>query len=165
MTAPERALLDAARNEANASAVPLWLVGGAVRDLALGRDVHDLDLALAGDAPAFAQRVAARLDEVARAHTTHEAEARFGTASVRLALPGQPEARLDLARLRTEHYVAAGALPEVDFVDAIEADLLRRDFTVNGMALGLAGGVEDRLADPAGGLDDLAARRLRGFHP
>jgi tRNA nucleotidyltransferase (CCA-adding enzyme) len=168
LTAAERTLLDAARNEADATAVPLWLVGGAVRDLALGRDVHDLDLALPADAGSFAAHVVARLDEDARPHATVESEARFGTASIRLALPGHPEARLDLARLRTEHYVAPGALPQVAFVAEVEADLARRDFTVNAMALGLAGGpagsIADTLADPHGGLDDLAARRLRVIH-
>ncbi|MGE3856676.1 MAG: hypothetical protein AB7G21_06950 [Dehalococcoidia bacterium] len=169
MTAPERALLDAARAQADAAAVPLWLVGGAVRDLALGRDVHDLDLALAGDAGAFAAGVIARLPARSRPLATLEAEPRFGTASVRLtegdAAAEAIPARLDLARLRTEHYVSPGALPVVAQADNIEADLARRDFTVNAMALGLAGGVAGVISDPAGGLTDLAARRLRVLHP
>ena len=151
----ELALLDTAIHEATTSGVPLWLVGGGVRDLALGRPVHDLDLALPGEATPFAVAIVARLGSEA----TVEDESRFGTASVRFE-----EARLDLARLRTERYVSSGALPEVTFVDRIEDDLARRDFSVNAMALGLAGAEADVLVDPSGGLADLAARRLRVLH-
>ena len=151
----ERALLDPAIAEATTSAIPLWLVGGAVRDLALGRPVHDLDLALPVEAAPFAAAVVARLGIGA----TVEDESRFGTASVRFE-----DARLDLARLRAERYVSPGALPEVTFVDRVEDDLARRDFSVNAMALGLAGAQADVLVDPFGGLEDLAARRLRVLH-
>ena len=152
----ELALLDAAITEATTSGVPLWLVGGAVRDLALRRPVHDLDLALPFAAAPFAAAVVARLG----ANATVEDESRFGTASVRFE-----DARLDLARLRSERYVSSGALPEVTFVDRVEDDLARRDFSVNAMALGLAGEQPDVVVDPFEGLNDLAVRRLRVLHP
>ncbi len=163
MTAPARALLDAASNESDEAAVPLWLVGGAVRDLALGRTAHDLDLALAEDTARFAARVVARLRGVGYGDVEADVEPRFGTASVRLSV-GSALVRLDLARLRSERYVAPGALPTVEFTNDLGADLARRDFSVNAMALGLAGGVADVLVDPFEGLVDLGAQRLRVLH-
>ena len=148
-----RLLLDAAEDAACALGVSLWLVGGGVRDLALHRPLNDLDLAFSGDPVAFVDAVAARCPDV-----TVERSDRFGTATV-----SSERARLDLARLRKERYVVPGALPEVRATDRIEADLARRDFTVNAMALELAPD-RDTLVDPFDGLADLAARRLRVLH-
>ena len=124
-----------------------YLVGGAVRDLLLGAEHPDLDVAVDGDAEAVAGRLGA--DAV-----THE---RFGTA--RVDLDG---ARVDLARTRSETYPHPGALPEVSPAP-IERDLARRDFAVNAMAVPLTGPM--KLIDPHGGLDDLRAGRLSVLHP
>jgi|GEM_PF-730651 len=156
-----RSLLEAAEAAATDLGAGLWLVGGGVRDLALGRHLHDVDLAFDAHPGAFVDAVAARSPENVEVERTD----RFGTASVR-----SEAARLDLARLRAERYVAPGALPEVRPATSIEADLARRDFTVNAIALAL---VEDgrrvpdgesALVDPFGGLADLDARCLRVLH-
>ena len=160
MTVADRTLLEATRAQAEVHGLDLWLVGGAVRDLALARPVHDLDLATRGDAGALATAVATRLNASVPGAATVEHETRFGTTMLRFGA-----ARLDLARLRCERYARPGALPEVTFVDAIEEDLGRRDFTVNAMALGVAGAQANVLVDPLGGLRDLDARRLRVLHP
>lgn len=152
-----RLLLAAAEDAARALGVSLWLVGGGVRDLALRRPLNDLDLAFTGDPVAFVDAVAAHCAE-AGTHVTVERSDRFGTATI-----SSPAARLDLARLRKERYVVPGALPEVRATDRIEADLARRDFTVNAMALELAP-ERDTLVDPFDGLADLATRRLRVLH-
>jgi tRNA nucleotidyltransferase (CCA-adding enzyme) len=81
---------------------------------------------------------------------------RFATAKAVVGGVG-----VDLAAARAESYERPGALPEVRPAQ-IGADLARRDFTVNAMALSL--GDERRLIDPHGGLDDLAAGRLRVLH-
>ncbi len=141
-TYPELAALRDAASE------PLYLVGGAVRDLLLGRDRGDIDVVVAGDAGALAARLGAEPVE-------HE---RFATAKVEL--DGH---EVDIAGARTETYPHPGALPEVAPAAEIEADLGRRDFTVNAMAIPLAG--ERRLIDPRGGRADLGARRLRVLHP
>jgi tRNA nucleotidyltransferase (CCA-adding enzyme) len=133
----------------------IYLVGGAVRDLLLGRPVRDLDLVLEGDAPGFAAALAKRLD--ARAVVVHE---RFGTASLDL-----PQGiRLDVAATRKETYAYPGALPAVSRGASLPEDLARRDFTIHAMALELSarGGV---VHDPFGGRKDLAAGRLRFLHP
>jgi tRNA nucleotidyltransferase (CCA-adding enzyme) len=131
----------------------VFLAGGVVRDLLLGRGIHDVDLVVEGDAGAFARSLAALLGGTVRIHE------RFGTATVTL-----PDGvRLDVAATRTERYSHPGALPDVARGAPIAGDLRRRDFTVNAMALGLAApGV---LVDPFGGRRDLERGVLRILHP
>jgi tRNA nucleotidyltransferase (CCA-adding enzyme) len=157
LDAPARAVLDAAIVAAREQDTTLWLVGGAVRDLALGASINDLDVAIAGDADRFARVCGAALPD---AEVHMRLRERFGTASV---LAGG--VRVDIARLRTETYAHPGALPRVRATRSIERDLARRDFTVNAMALALTGERQDELVDPFGGLVDLESRTLRVLHP
>jgi tRNA nucleotidyltransferase (CCA-adding enzyme) len=144
-----------------AGETPLYLVGGAVRDLLLGRDLGDVDVAVEGDAIALARRLAeagaaaGAPGEGGSASPAREHE-RFGTARVEL---GGRE--VDLAATRSETYPRPGALPEVGPA-AIDADLDRRDFTVNAIAVPLAGPV--RLVDPHGGREDVERGLLRVLH-
>jgi tRNA nucleotidyltransferase (CCA-adding enzyme) len=137
----------------------LYLVGGGVRDLLLDRAQLDVDLAVEGDAASLAQEVASAVEARLIIHP------RFGTATLRMPAeqPGAPDVTLDLAQARDEHYERPGALPSVRSA-TIDRDLARRDFTVNAMALALAGKRAGRLLDPHGGQQDLAARRLRVLH-
>jgi poly(A) polymerase len=112
-----------------------WIVGGAVRDAALGREVEDLDLAVAGDPGAAAKRVAAATD----AHA-FELSAEFRTWRV---VSGPNGWQIDLTALRGAN---------------IEADLAERDFTIGAVAVLLHG---NEAIDPFGGLADLDARVLR----
>jgi tRNA nucleotidyltransferase (CCA-adding enzyme) len=153
LDARSRALLAAAVAVSHAAGASLWLVGGPVRDLAAGLPLRDLDTTTDGDAALLARALAARLG--GEAHT----EPRFGTA--RVDVSGR---RIDLATLREERYARPGALPAVRLGATLETDLARRDFTVNAMALGVAGLARGRFADPHGGLSDLGARRLRVLH-
>src|SRR5213592_1786444 len=132
---------------------PAYLVGGAVRDLLLGADSVDLDVAIEGDAPVLAWELAERLGGLA---TTHE---RFGTATVRAG-----DLVFDLATTRRERYERPGALPEVEPAPLTD-DLARRDFTINAMAVGLTGADVDVLHDPQHGREDLHAGRVRVLHP
>jgi len=125
----------------------VYLVGGAVRDLLLGRGRADIDLVVEGDAAALAERLGAEV-------TSHE---RFGTAKVKL-----DEHEVDIAGARSESYPRPGALPVVKPGADLAADLRRRDFTINAMAIPLRG--EVRLIDPHGGEADLATRQLRVLH-
>ncbi|MGZ4179785.1 MAG: CCA tRNA nucleotidyltransferase [Solirubrobacteraceae bacterium] len=129
-------------------AVPVYLVGGAVRDLLLGGRPLDLDLVVEGD-PA---RVAAALGGEVRSHD------RFGTSTV--SLDGFT---YDLARSRRETYAHPGALPDVSPAPLSE-DLLRRDFTVNALAIALVGPAAGSLEAAPLGLDDLKRRTLRVLH-
>ena len=121
----------------------VWVVGGAVRDLLLGGAPVDLDLVIEGDAVAAASRLGEPV--------VHE---RFGTATV--IVEGH---EYDFAPARVESYARPGALPDVR-PGSLEEDLVRRDFTVNAIALGLDG----RMVAAPGASEDLDARLLRVFH-
>jgi tRNA nucleotidyltransferase (CCA-adding enzyme) len=126
-----------------------WIVGGAVRDLLLGRGSGvDLDLLIEGDAVVAAGRLSAALGGTLVVHE------RFGTATV--AARGFV---YDLAGARAETYARPGALPEVR-PGTLEEDLRRRDFTVNAIAVRLDGGA---VAVPHA-YEDLDARVLRVLH-
>ncbi|HEU4462562.1 MAG TPA: hypothetical protein VFR75_08215, partial [Solirubrobacterales bacterium] len=125
----------AAARRALGSTEGVWIVGGAVRDAALDREVADLDLAVAGDPGAAAQAIGEELGEHA-----FELSAEFGTWRVVARDRGW---QIDLTALRGE---------------GIEADLGERDFTIGAVAVPLAG---EQPIDPFAGLTDLAERRLR----
>ena len=127
----------------------LYLVGGVVRDLIVNRlaDLADLDFA-----------TDARPDEI-EALVSGWADAvwlqgkRFGTIGFRRG--GRV---FEVTTFRAEAYVPDSRKPDVAFADDLEADLSRRDFTINAMALSLP---DLSLVDPFGGVADLAAKRLR----
>jgi tRNA nucleotidyltransferase (CCA-adding enzyme) len=121
-----------------------WVVGGAVRDALLGRPLGELDVVVVGDP----EPVARALGEVVAFHE------RFGTYDV---VSG--DCFYDVVTARAERYEAPGALPDVRAGD-LEDDLLRRDFTVNALALNGNG----ELAAAPAALEDLEAGRLRIMH-
>jgi tRNA nucleotidyltransferase (CCA-adding enzyme) len=152
--APPRARLEAVRGLAEARALPLYLVGGFVRDVLLGIAPDDFDLVVEGDAPALA--LAAR-DFWGGSVTVH---APFGTA----AWTAPDGVSLDFASARTETYSQPATLPRVRYPVPITDDLRRRDFTINALALRLDGAHFGELLDPFQGRDDLAARAIRVLH-
>jgi tRNA nucleotidyltransferase (CCA-adding enzyme) len=131
----------------------VYLVGGTVRDILLGEASFDVDIAVEGDAIAFAYALAKALDGRATPHR------RFGTAVVSY---GDGE-RVDVVTTRTEFYDAPGALPTVERA-SLREDLFRRDFTINAMAASLMPEDLGRLVDPYGGRADLDTRVLRVLH-
>lgn len=124
----------------------LALVGGPVRDAFLGRDVTDLDFAT-NATPDDIIRVVAPISS-----TTWDIGREFGTIGALVS--GE---RVEITTYRSDQYDGETRKPVVAFGNRIEDDLLRRDFTVNAMALSLP---EQALVDPSGGFDDLVARRL-----
>ena len=131
--------LPAAATRALGGGEGVWIAGGAVRDAALGRDVVDLDLAVAGDPGIVAKSLARELGEHA-----FELSAEFGTW--RVVAPGRGW-QVDVTVLRGE---------------TIEADLAARDFTVGAVAVPLAAG---EAIDPFDGLADLDRGLLRAVGP
>ena len=132
--------------------VPVFLVGGPVRDAVLDVPSHDLDFVLVGDAPVLAADVADRLGGRAIVHS------RFGTATV--VVEGD---NVDIVTARKESYPFPGSLPKTSSSD-LPDDLARRDFSINAMALPLSGETPN-VIDPHGGLQDLANGSVSTLHP
>jgi poly(A) polymerase len=129
----------------------LYLVGGTVRDLLLGRDVT-ADYDCTTDArPATTKRILAEWADVV--WTQGE---RFGTIGAK-----RHGRSFEITTHRADVYDPGSRKPDVVYADAIDADLSRRDFTVNAMALRLDGSSAPALIDPFGGAADLFAKRLR----
>ena len=140
------------RRRATQESLPVYLVGGPVRDAVLDVPANDLDFVLIGDAPTLASDLA---EELGGQVTVHP---RFGTATVEIE--GD---RIDIVTARKEVYSFPGSLPEVS-ASSLEDDLARRDFSINAMALPLSGDSPE-VIDPHGGLEGLAYRRVATLHP
>lgn len=130
----------------------IYLVGGVVRDILLGRANSDLDLVVEGNAIDLAESLAGELGGRLVVHH------RFGTAKVRTR-----DVVIDLAMARAESYAHPGALPTVH-PGSIQDDLARRDFTINTMALRLDPDNFGKLVDPFDGQKDLQDKLIRILH-
>jgi poly(A) polymerase len=126
----------------------VYLVGGCVRDLVLGRPTSDYDLAT--DAP---PDVVKRLLASAAAEHVWTVGERFGTIGAHL-----DGLTVEITTFRSEEYAARSRKPTVRFGTTLEGDLARRDLTINAMAEDLRSG---ELVDPFGGARDLEARLVR----
>lgn len=159
----QRRAFDAVREASAERGLRTFLVGGPVRDALLGLPVTDLDFSVEGDAVALARELTAQLALRQAQVGRVTAHARFGTATVELPEGGAEQAvRVDLVSARRESYPKPGQLPVVE-AGAIADDLARRDFSINAMALPMAGG-DEVVQDPHGGLADLEAGVVRVLH-
>ena len=123
-----------------------YVVGGSLRDVALGRPAHDWDLA-----------TDARPDRMLEIFPGAVYENQFGTVGVR-----DGDTTYQITTFRSDHDYADFRRPHrIEFGDTIELDLARRDFTVNAMAWGGRAGEPPGLVDPHAGLADVEARVLR----
>jgi len=130
----------------------VYLVGGIVRDLLLGYPNFDLDLVTEGDAIDLAEHLMETSNAKLLAHH------RFGTAKLRYR-----DFTLDLATARKETYARPGALPTVT-PGTLSDDLIRRDLSINAMAISLATNDYGELIDPYHGRTDLEHRLIRILH-
>lgn len=124
----------------------LALVGGSVRDAFLGAPLHDLDFATS----ARPDRILELIEPISE--TQWDIGRAFGTIGA--IMSGHT---VEITTFRADAYDGESRKPVVEFGDTLEGDLLRRDFTVNAMALRLP---ELVLVDPSGGIEDILARRL-----
>ena len=126
MHEPAQCLAQIAR-VASQKPIEIYLVGGLVRDMVSGHDALSAtpDLTVVGDATDFARTLVQEIEDCALKSTSqhHTAEVIIGGTTV------------DIASARTDTYDPPGSLPQITLVENIDADLLRRDFTVNAMAL------------------------------
>jgi tRNA nucleotidyltransferase (CCA-adding enzyme) len=129
-----------------------YIVGGVVRDLLLGKANLDIDLAVEGDAVSLAREMTGSDPDRITVHR------QFNTAKIRWQ-----DWNIDFATARSETYASPGALPTIT-PGSLDEDLLRRDFTINAMAIGLTGQGYGLLYDPCNGQGDLADRKIRILH-
>ncbi len=148
-----RLILKDIGNIADERGVAVFVVGGLVRDLILGKENFDLDIVVEGDAITMAEAIAKRkkLEWVCYRE--------FGTATV-IFSKGD---RVDFATARKESYAHPGALPKV-VAGSIHDDLFRRDFTINALAVRINPVRLGVLIDDFSGVQDLKAKRIRIMH-
>ena len=163
--------------------MPIYFVGGLVRDLLLGKPPTDLDIVVEGDAIALVRALRGRFGGALHSHE------RFGTAkwalspevyeAIRAAAEGRAEERaappatrpevvaaptqIDFVSARKEFYSRPTALPDVE-PGSIKLDLHRRDFTINTLAVRLDGAYLGQLLDFYGGRRDLRRGLIRVLH-
>ncbi|MBT3863164.1 MAG: CCA tRNA nucleotidyltransferase [Chloroflexi bacterium] len=135
----------------------VYIVGGIVRDLILDRAPGDIDLSVVGDAKAFSQELAARTGAAS------PDESQFLTFKIRTSGIFSDVSSIDVVTARAESYADSAALPDVS-VSSIDDDLKRRDFTVNAMAISLAGSDWGTLVDPNNGFGDVMRKRIKVLH-
>ena len=149
----EPARLELLRRVAKRADMPAYIVGGFARDLLLRRRVSDFDIVVEGNAIALARSLAKNFGGKVLAH------ANFGTAKWTL----NDGSFLDFITARRETYKHPAALPTVEFAE-IGADIRRRDFTINTLAVRLDGKHLGELRDDLHGRDDLEKGIVRVLH-
>lgn len=157
LPAASRSAVEALLATATRRRLAVHLVGGPVRDFLLRQEVRDADLIVEDRIPGAALELAREALPAAKV-TAH---GRFGTVGIDV-----PDARIDLATVRSEHYAHPGALPIVG-AGSLEDDLRRRDFSVNALAVPLTPAAREgrpSLVDLCGGAQDLERRTLRILH-
>jgi tRNA nucleotidyltransferase (CCA-adding enzyme) len=137
----------------NSAGYPAFVVGGLVRDLILGVRNLDLDIVVEGDAIRLGHSLAAKLGTSIVVHK------KFGTCS----LITKDRMKIDLATARKEVYEKPASLPVVEF-SSLKDDLIRRDFTVNAMAVSINPSSFGRLIDFFGGRADIGRGRIKVMH-
>jgi len=172
LDAARLSLLHLVAEEATQRGLPLYIVGGSVRDLVLGRRLNDFDLIVEGEAIGLARALASKHGGKVTAHS------KFGTAKWSLPQHLTPQLltpdtstpdtstpdTLDLISARSETYKHPAALPTVK-MGGIADDLRRRDFTINALAIRLDGSHFGDLRDDLNGMDDLQKGIVRVLHP
>ena len=131
--------------------VPAYVVGGYVRDRLLARPTKDIDIVCVGDGIKLAHAVAARMSPRPRV-TVYS---RFGTAMLK-----HDDIELEFVGARKESYRADSRKPEVES-GSLEDDQLRRDFTINALAVSLNDADFGTIIDPFGGLEHLEMKLLK----
>jgi tRNA nucleotidyltransferase (CCA-adding enzyme) len=140
-------------SRAQKSQWPVYLVGGCVRDILLGKPPLDIDVVVEELAEPLAKSVASAYKAKVVSHP------QFLTCTLQL-----PKSRhLDIATARRESYAEPAALPTVEAA-SLQEDLYRRDFSINAIALSLNTNDFGHVWDPFGGVNDLSREKIRVLH-
>ncbi len=134
-----------------------YAVGGFVRDLLLEQPNYDIDIVVEGNGIAYARELAKLLNGRIREHD------KFLTAIVIFKDEFGKSRHIDVATARLEYYQYPAAMPTVE-LSSLKLDLIRRDFTINALAIRLCNNVFGQLVDFFGGQRDINDRRIRVLH-
>lgn len=147
----ERAIFNLIAKAAKNIGVPAYVVGGYVRDRLLARPTKDIDIVCVGDGINLANEVASLLSPRPRVAFY----SRFGTAMLR-----HKDMEIEFVGARKESYRADSRKPEVE-QGTLEDDQLRRDFTINALAISLNDEDFGHIVDPFGGLQHLEQKVIK----
>ncbi|SIN66790.1 CCA tRNA nucleotidyltransferase [Chitinophaga niabensis] len=150
-TTREKELFDRVALAARQLGVPCYLIGGFVRDKLLNRNTKDMDIVCVGDGIALAHKVAALLDPSPKVNFFKT----YGTAQIR-----HKDLEIEFVGARKESYRQHSRNPEVE-PGSLEDDQLRRDFTINALAISLNEADFGALLDPFNGRKDMADKLIR----
>jgi len=151
LTADEKALFEIIRSVADQMQQEVYVIGGFVRDRILGYISKDIDFVTVGDGPLLAENVCKALGKEANGLSVYK---NFGTAMFRYR-----DLELEFVGARKESYAKESRKPEVE-QGTLYDDQLRRDFTINALAISLQGENPYEVIDPFGGLEDLEAGKI-----
>lgn len=156
--------------------IPIFLIGGIVRDIIRKDEIlpapqmaeagvqhdGDVDITVEGNAVEFAQTLENKYPETCTIKETHDA---FKTAKVEFCIDNEC-VKIDLASTRKESYPYPSSLPQIEEIGCeLYEDVIRRDFTINSMALSLNQETFCQLIDHLGGYEDLKKGIIRILHP
>lgn len=138
--------------------VRVFIIGGVVRDLLLGKNIYDVDLVVEGNAIEFCKFI-----EAENCCNIERLSPDFGTAKI--TLKQFKNLSLDFASTRTEKYPKKGHLPVVDKIGCtLLEDIKRRDFSVNALALSINKNDFGKLIDYTDGVKDIEKKELKILH-
>jgi len=142
--------------------LPIYLIGGAVRDIILEKDTCDIDITVTDSAINFANYLKKTYPDICAIKDCYED---FNTAKVVFDIEGEL-VPIDIASTRLEGYAFPASLPVVKETGCdLKEDIIRRDFTINSMAMSLNTKVFGNLIDYLGGFDDLRHKTIKILHP
>ena len=146
-----RSILEIAGTLGEKKEIEVYVVGGFVRDLLMGSPINDIDLMTVGEGIPFAEMLA---NELGRKKIVPFKK--FGTALI----PGN-EIQIEVATARKENYEGNSRKPSEIIYTDLEGDLLRRDFTINAMAMNITPLLFGELTDPYGGISDIKKKVIK----
>lgn len=147
------ALLQQMSETASRMNIPIYLIGGIVRDMLLNKPNDDIDIVVEGDGILFAKGLQEDYGGEVMQYDS------FGTAT----WIHPSELTIDITSSRLEYYDRPASLPDVE-TSTLEEDLHRRDFTINAMAIRLNEETFGELIDPFGGQEDLRKKTIKTLH-
>ena len=146
-----RSILKIAGSLGEKEKIEIYVVGGFVRDLLMEKPINDIDLMTVGEGILFAEILA---DELGRKKVVPFKK--FGTALI----PGN-DIQIEVATARKETYQGNSRKPSEIIYTDLEGDLVRRDFTINAMAMNITPSHFGDLTDPYGGISDIHKKIIK----